>query len=140
VKGGFLALHHHLIPHKTQQVSISSLSLQYAKSRSSRDNRNYSIYTDTVAESLDQKYNFEPAIGHTFFCLSVILLYLKRNQPLNPQYRLNNVSYWKNFTTLRVRHWWRSYSLLKIWFWQDSCTYRYTVSGIHCRRGVNVSS
>jgi hypothetical protein len=40
-----------------------------------------------MAESLDQKYDFEPAIGHTIFYLNMFLLYVKiLNQPLNPQY------------------------------------------------------
>jgi hypothetical protein len=38
-----------------------------------------------VVESLDQKYDFELATGHKFFCLNIIQLYLKiLNRTFNP--------------------------------------------------------
>jgi hypothetical protein len=68
-----------------------------------------------VAESLDQKYYFELATSHKFFGLNMILLYLKiLNQPLNPQSGLNYVTNWIKCNALTVRHWWKSYSKLKM--------------------------
>jgi hypothetical protein len=45
-----------------------------------------SKFVIAVPESLDRKYDFVPATGHTFFCLNMILLCLKiRNQSPKPQ-------------------------------------------------------
>jgi hypothetical protein len=43
------------------------------------------IFLKLGLETLDQKSDFEPATGHKFLCLNMILLYLKiMNQSLNP--------------------------------------------------------
>jgi hypothetical protein len=61
--------------------------------------------TRPVVESLDRKYDFEPATGHIFFLLNMILLHLKiRNQPLNPQLVVNYVSNWINCYTPTENH------------------------------------
>jgi hypothetical protein len=58
-----------------------------------------------VAESLDQKYDFEPATGKKIYGLNMILLHLKiQIQSLNPQKGLHYVLNLINCCTLTVKH------------------------------------
>jgi hypothetical protein len=38
--------------------------------------KTFQFHAFSVPESVEQKYDFEPATGHTFFCLDIFLLHI----------------------------------------------------------------
>jgi hypothetical protein len=75
----------------------------------------YGFWQQEVAESLDQKYDFQPATDHCFFCLKHgFVITMNSDVILNPQWWQICVINWIKCCLIKVRHLWKSYFQLKI--------------------------